>query len=115
MSDKIIEKLAEAFVLMKADGRNLEETIHSALNRAEATPGVREEVLWFAAEMEEVLKKHDHKGGWGTSHELELLSKLLGEVSELIETLRRGGPEDVIHECVDVANYAMMIADNARE
>jgi len=122
MNEEIIKKLAEAFIMMRTDGMNIEKTISSAMGICDATRpnkskirALREEVLWFATEMEVVLQENNHKGGWVNCHVLDLLSKLQEEISELITAIREGESEDVIKECVDIANYAMMIADNSRE
>jgi hypothetical protein len=37
---------------------------------------------------------------------------MLIEMAELVEALRSLYPDNVVKECVDIANYAMMIADN---
>jgi len=71
---------------------------------------VREEVRWFAEKMEEVLKENDHKGG---EEALSLFWMLQDEVRELEVALwyKEG---NVVKECCDVANFAMMIADKER-
>jgi hypothetical protein len=86
---------------------------------------VRIEVRRFAEDMEEMLRKNDHKGGWERCDREYLERKLDEEVAELKfilllaerqaqvpvpmpEALR----EKVIGECADVANIAMMIRDN---
>jgi hypothetical protein len=113
MSDAIIKKLAEAFVLMKTDGMNIEKTVSSAMGICDA-PAPREEVRWFARQMEKVLRENDHKGGWNKQPTLSLVSKLLFEVAELADAIENGDDDDVVKECVDIANYAMMIADECR-
>jgi len=74
---------------------------------------MRKEVRWFAEKMEEVLRENDHRGGWEDMSALELFSCFLGEVYELDSALWHGDG-DVVKECCDVANYAMMIADKMR-
>jgi len=75
---------------------------------------VRSEVEKFAQVMEEKLCKNDHKGGWEDVDSFELLRLLLKEKDELFDALRDTpfNPKDVIKECADVANFAMMIANN---
>jgi len=89
----------------------------------------RESVVWFSERMEERLLANDHKGGWGTCSAFFLLGRLIEEVKELEEVLQSfmGPPmgssgEDmrllcnkVLGEAADVANFAMMIADNSKE
>ena len=82
----------------------------------------RPSVLWFADRMEAKLRKNDHKGGWKASELSELLVLLEKEVAELGQAAFRlacleitdSTIHGVIDEAVDVANFAMMIADNAR-
>jgi NTP pyrophosphatase (non-canonical NTP hydrolase) len=65
--------------------------------------------------MERVLKENDHKGGWNDIQALVLLNQLKEETTELADAIENDtSPEHVIKEATDVANFAMMIADNAR-
>ena len=82
----------------------------------------RESVTWFASIMEIKLKMNDHKGGWADESDGYLIDRLSEEKSELHQAIvsAHKDPNDedlwraVISEAVDVANFAMMIADNAR-
>jgi len=86
---------------------------------------MRESVQWFALEMEKELVKHDeeHGEGWKKDGVLRLFEHLELEVIELKLAIQEaiqnfevdGYGEKVISECADVANMAMMIADNTRE
>lgn len=81
---------------------------------------IREPVRWFAEKMEAKLRKNDHKGGWLDCDPLWLRMRMEEEMSELHrEMVRlqigRSTPERVVNEAADVANFAMMIADQARE
>ena len=72
---------------------------------------IREPVEWFSIRMEAKLRANDWKGGWrGMSHH-ELLGLLDLEFEELAEAIAAGSAEGIIDEAVDVANFAMMIAD----
>ena len=73
-------------------------------------------ILWFAGEMGRVLKiNRPHKSPWEGVEVGYLLDRLREEVLELEEAIGQGDdPELVITECVDTANFAMMIADKAR-
>ena len=90
---------------------------------------LRPEVSWFARQMERTLRKHDAKGGWDGCEISDLQCALKREVREMRQAimflraaedrayrnntqLRRSKLERVIEEATDVANYAMMIADN---
>lgn len=73
---------------------------------------IRNEVLWFAEQMEKKLKKNDNKPHWLDSSPDYLLERLCDEVKELMQARQHGkSPTFVIKECADVANFAMMIAD----
>ena len=76
---------------------------------------LRPAVAAFAELMESRLQANDHKGGWSDCTFGYLWQRLGEERQELYRALvrrKRSWPE-VIHEAVDVANYAMMIADLA--
>lgn len=88
----------------------------------------RDAVLRFAARMEERLRANDHKPGWSEDYLADLASRIDRETAELRRALK--GPElfpgsmadnysagqlqVIIKEAADVANFAMMIADNAQ-
>jgi regulator of replication initiation timing len=113
-----------------------EQTIAHLKSVIEDACHVRPVVLWFACEMERQLKANDRKGGWSDCTDGYLLAKLdeeVGEVKEAVQAVHddlaykamsfgergdRGGLagliERVINEAADVANIAMMVADNAR-
>lgn len=90
-------------------------------------PIPREALAWFAGEMERQLRENDAKPGW----EMDSLRLLCGRVDDEIRELQRAladpvnnlsaprnySTEDlqrIVAESADVANFAMMIADNAR-
>ena len=88
---------------------------------------LRKEVLWFARQMETKLRENDHRGGWDDSNTAYLFRRLSEERRELRrvfdadEKRYRSGlsstreyPVKLAREAADVANFAMMIADNAR-
>ena len=79
---------------------------------------VRPAVAWFAEQMEAALRRNDHKGGWaGMDHET-LLMRCGDEMVELKHCWNLGngaqvkGDKHIVAEAADVANFAMMIADN---
>ncbi len=78
---------------------------------APAPDGLRPEVLAFARLMEAKLRKHDVRMGqsWKDDDPEALFLRLKQEGQELWWAL--GGDGDVVGEAVDVANFAMMIAD----
>lgn len=75
---------------------------------------IRESVWWFAQQMELKLLDNEHKGHWSRDSLLGLLQRLHEELCELLAAIRRENLENVIGEAADVANFAMIIADNAR-
>lgn len=77
-------------------------------------------VLWFSAKMREklYLPKNIAKEDWNKMPTYQLLNRLddeHGELSEEIEGFDRPRYEAIISECCDVANFAMMIADNTNK
>ena len=81
------------------------------------TVALRPALSSFGEDMERQLRRHDEqKGehGWSRLTNARLWYLLGKEVEELHEALLCGKPEYIIHEAADVANIAMMIADNAR-
>ena len=93
----------------------------------EGVPGqpVRQAVLWFARMMEDKLAEHDDSPGWEDCDPAWLFKRLTEEAAELraevnllevFHTHSDDGASDeqrlrVASEAVDVANFAMMIAD----
>lgn len=76
----------------------------------------RKEVLWLAERMEKKLAANDHKGGWRGKDITSLFYSLTTEVNELFDAIRNNKPSnEIVDECADVANFAMMIADEVRE
>ncbi len=73
---------------------------------------MRNKVKIFAEIMEKKLKENDHKRHWASMSQDYLLSCLKQETKELQSALINGNPEAIQEEAVDVANFAMMIADN---
>ena len=74
---------------------------------------MRKEIKWFASEMEKVLARNDYKGGWKFEDYDYLFDRLHDEWIELRKELRRKNKsnENILKECVDIANFSMMIAD----
>lgn len=72
---------------------------------------VRPEVQIFGQAMERALAENDHKGGWMSETDVYLLERLKDEVRELEQALACGSDEAIMHEAVDVANFAMMLFD----
>lgn len=77
--------------------------------------------------MEAKLRENDHKSGWQGCRFAHLFPRLREETDELLvkahplqldtmsEKLSEEDACELIRECADIANFAMMIADNIRE
>lgn len=78
---------------------------------------VRSEILWFAEQMERKLRDNDHKRKWDECTQRYLVNRLFEEATELSRAVSEGreSEQSIIEEAADVANFAMMIADNVRE
>jgi len=87
---------------------------------------LRPEIEWFAGIMEQKLQENDDKGGWSECTTDYLLGRLRDEFDELGQVFIKLGQDAIEHkgisfgtvnqfcaECADVANFAMMLADNA--
>ena len=68
---------------------------------------------WFYHAQKAKLWKNRHKGTWTNMSDAEILRKLYAELDELQDALDEHG--DVVEECLDAANYLLMLADNWRQ
>jgi len=80
---------------------------------------LRQSVIDFAELMELILQDNDYKDGWKEVSKNYLWKKLLIEIDELKEALidypyHGCNAKEVKKECADIANFAMMIADNIK-
>jgi len=75
---------------------------------------VRSEVYEFSVHMERKLKKRDAYGGWRHLPLDYLKQKLNSELTELQVALQYESDEEVMDECVDVANFVMFMWDIMR-
>lgn len=94
-----------------------EPVLERLLGELEEFRQLRESVRWFAGEMEKKLKAHDDRPGWKKDHFEVLFHRLVEEANELAECLHPVntlGTTRLIKEAADVANFAMMLADNAK-
>jgi len=77
---------------------------------------LRSELQWFAEEMEKVLRQNDHKTHWSKCDIKYLHNRLMDEIHELSDSVAcESPPVVIIKEAVDVANFAMMLADVTRK
>lgn len=78
--------------------------------------GVRQEVAWFGTEMEKQLAANDHKGGWKNEPDEFFLDQIQLRAYDIHVKSRFTGitREEKIQLAADIANFAMMLADNAK-
>jgi len=77
---------------------------------------MRSSVATFAIAMETKLQLMEHKGDWKRFSVIDLFRRVQVEVEELRQVVEtQGEVEDVLDECVDVANQAMFIYDKLRD
>jgi len=72
----------------------------------------RPAVKVFAIEMEKQLRANDHKGGWNQSPSMLLLDGLRKNHVKLKWALDRGELTEITRRAANIANFAMMIAEN---
>lgn len=72
----------------------------------------RKTVAAFAKDMDRVLDQNASKGGWkGCSIDF-LKGRLIDETFELVDAIgKQRGAKAIRKECVDIANFAMMLWD----
>ena len=67
----------------------------------------------FVARMEAKLQANTHKDHWSEVSVEYLLDLLRREYKELSDAIKHSSPQEIANEAADIANFAMMIADNA--
>ena len=78
-------------------------------------PAPRPTVQWFARHMERVLRLNGDKGDWTREEGKYFLGRILDEWWELRDAMEdKRSVGEIIDECTDVANFALMLADVAR-
>lgn len=73
---------------------------------------LRTPLLDFSFEMEKKLRKNDYKGGWENEKNSFLTQRIKDEFQELLEAKN---DKDIQAECVDIANFCMMLYDNIKK
>lgn len=72
-------------------------------------------LIEFASQCEKKLRKNDHKSDWKLLPVEALIRKLEIELEEMKVAVQYEGSADAMNECVDVANFAMMLWDRLRQ
>lgn len=113
---------------METDFDNVLTGMYEALKGigegAKESVALRPEVKWFAEQMENQLRANEHKGGW-TDQSYYLISCLNGNFNDLITAVHEVEQQDpgewrekqrieATIRAANVGNFAMMLADNAK-
>lgn len=77
---------------------------------------LREALVFFSEEMEKELKNNEFRGDWRECSPSDMMVRLWDEVYDLDDEVEKlcdgvGDKKAVLKEAVDVANYAMFVAD----
>jgi len=83
-------------------------------NAENTTDGINEAVANFSTHMKHKLLLTRHRPHWDGSSKLFLFDRMKDEMLELGLALDSGERKSIVREAADVANFAMMIADNAQ-
>ena len=75
---------------------------------------LREPLRWFAEQMEAKLKENDWKKSWPELPNKQLLDQWDDQGPLLVAAVIEGNPKKIIHRAINIANYAMMLADKTR-
>jgi hypothetical protein len=92
----------------------LGEDIANFVQQMAPAPKPRKPLMKFAFDMEKQLKVNDHKKGWGSEHYEFLMRELTKNYSHLIQELQKldRDKHKITIRAANIANFAMMIADN---
>lgn len=95
----------------------LGEEIAFFTQQIEPNPIPRLEVMEFSRDMEIQLAKNDHKRGWINEHHQDLTGSILYQLEKLRKELIKIDKDknEISKRCSNIANFAMMIADNEGE
>jgi hypothetical protein len=95
----------------------LGECIANFVQQTTPAPDPRKEVILFSHDMEAQLKVNEHKGGWSNSSDSFLYRQLERNLAVLDHELAKDDRDkhEITIRCANIANYAMMIADNEGE
>lgn len=101
---------------VKGSGMQISETLEGwFIDLGKCTPWViaRPLVKAFAKEMEKQLSANEDKRGWKTCSPGFLMDELKRNYEKLRWAINRGGDkEEVTRRAVNIANFAMMLAEN---
>jgi NTP pyrophosphatase (non-canonical NTP hydrolase) len=75
---------------------------------------INDDIAVLLRAMLDKLEANKSKPYWDKESLLTLAKLMQGEVDELVDAILHGSQQDIIMEAADVANFAMMIASNAK-
>jgi len=92
----------------------LGDCVGNFVNQLAPLPDPRHEVTDFSQVMEIRLKLNERKGHWGNEHHEFLTREMVRNFNHLFEALGKEDKDkdEITKRCANVANFAMMIADN---
>lgn len=95
----------------------LGEEIANFVQQMEPCQVPRKPVMEFAYDMEKQLKVNDFKGGWSNENHDYLRNQIGKNYAKLVEELCKEDKDkyEITIRCANIANFAMMIADNEGE
>lgn len=95
----------------------LADGIANFVQQIDPCPKPSKVVYEFAHDMEKQLKVNDHKGGWGREHHQFLVQRIGYNLKKLSEEFAKEDRDkyEITIRCANIANYAMMIANNEGE
>lgn len=73
---------------------------------------VRPEVKKFAIAMEKMLRKNAYKGSWLKETPSYFVNRIIAHCGQLCDDVLYEELYDSMIDCVDIANYCMMLYDN---
>lgn len=92
----------------------LGDCVANFVQQMDPCPKPRKTVYEFAYDMEQQLKVNEHKGVWGKEHWEFFTRKIQKNFDNMIWELEKEDKDkcEITILCANLANYAMMIADN---
>jgi hypothetical protein len=92
------------------------DDVANFVQQMQPNPLARKVIRSFAFDMEKQLKANDHKPGWEEEHWCDLVHFLERNLNHLkADLMERNSKQEIARRCANIANYAMMIADNEGE
>jgi hypothetical protein len=95
----------------------LGDEVANFVQQMEPNPKPRKPVMEFAHDMEAQLQANDHKGCWDEEDQHYLSAEIARNAIHLSNELKKIDKDKhaITIRCANIANYAMMIADNEGE